>query len=311
MRDVLKYEDLGLVFAPCQGFDNLRYSQVPTPILLSQNVIRVYLAGRNDKNETFIYSVDVASDDPTQIINIQPDPVLSSGTLGCFDENGTMPSCAFLDNDIVRLFYSGWSIRKTVPYNNLTGCAVSENFRKFERLSAGPVLGQSLIDPLSATSPWVIKHNDGYLMFYCAGLDWLLINGKLEHTYDIKTATSVDAINWSPTGHVAIKQRGKEEAITRPTVLASNEGFHMWFCFRQSEDFRGGQGSYKIGYAYSQDLQTWDRADDPIKLKDKKSSSWAREMQAYPAAIQTKENKYLFYNGNGFGKAGFGVIKVT
>ena len=106
------------------------------------------------------------------------------------------------------------------------------------------------------------------------------------------------------------KAKSKEEAITRPTVLAGNDGFHMWFCFRQSKDFRGGSGSYKIGYAYSQDLITWDRAADPIALKNRKFGSWAGNMQAYPAAIRVKENKYLFYNGNGFGMAGFGVIKI-
>ena len=85
----------------------------------------------------------------------------------------------------------------------------------------------------------------------------------------------------------------------------------MWFCFRQSEDFRGGPGSYKIGYAYSQDMINWDRAVEPISLKNKTFGSWAENMQAYPAVIQVKENKYLFYNGNGFGTAGFGVMKIT
>ena len=85
----------------------------------------------------------------------------------------------------------------------------------------------------------------------------------------------------------------------------------MWFCYRQSEDFRGGRGSYKIGYAYSKDLLNWERANKSIKFKNEISSHWAQEMQAYPAAIETRENKYLFYNGNGFGKSGFGVIKVT
>lgn len=311
MRAELEYDDLGLIFDPSKCHDELRYSQVPTPILLSENFIRVYLAGRNNENETFIYSVDVCSHDPTQIININPDPILAPGKLGCFDENGSMPSCVLVKNGKLNLFYSGWSIRKTVPYNNSTGCAVSENFEEFERLSAGPVLGQSIVDPLSATSPWVIRHNYSYVMFYCAGLDWIKINGKLEHTYNIKTARSVDGVNWTPTGNVAVEQRSKEEAITRPTVIAGNDGFHMWFCFRQSEDFRGGHGSYKIGYAYSQDLINWDRAVEPIAPKNMKFGSWAENMQAYPAAIQVKENKYLFYNGNGFGTAGFGAIKIT
>ena len=136
MRAQLEYEDLGLVFDPSDSYDTLRYSQVPTPIMLSEDVIRVYLAGRNNQNETFIYSVDVCSDDPTRILNTRPNPILAPGKLGCFDENGTMPSCVLLENGKLNLFYSGWSIRKTVPYNNSTGCAVSDDFEEFERLSA-------------------------------------------------------------------------------------------------------------------------------------------------------------------------------
>ena len=68
--------------------------------------------------------------------------------------------------------------------------------------------------------------------------------------------------------------------------------------------------SNKRGYAYSQDLITWVRAVEPIALKNGKFGSWAENMQAYPAAILVKKNKYLFYNGNGFGMAGFGVIKI-
>ena len=45
--------------------------------------------------------------------------------------------------------------------------------------------------------------------------------------------------------------------------------------------------------------------------KNNEFGSWAKDMQAYPAAIQARKNKYLFYNGNGFGTAGFGVIKIT
>ena len=56
MREQFQYEDLGLVFDPSDSYDTLRYSQVPTPIMLSEDVIRVYLAGRNNQNETFIYN---------------------------------------------------------------------------------------------------------------------------------------------------------------------------------------------------------------------------------------------------------------
>ena len=77
MRTQLEYYDLGLVFDPSECHEALRYSQVPTPILLSEEVIRIYLAGRSSENETFIYSIDVCSDDPTRILDIRSDPILA------------------------------------------------------------------------------------------------------------------------------------------------------------------------------------------------------------------------------------------
>ena len=54
------------------------------------------------------------------------------------------------------------------------------------------------------------------------------IDGKLEHTYDIKIAKSKNLISWN-IWVVAIGQNNFEQAITRPTVIKINKKYHMWF----------------------------------------------------------------------------------
>ena len=310
MINEFSYHDLGIVFQPKKEFSNLRYAQIPTPILINDDVIRVFLSGRNKKNQSFIYHVDVKSSDPTKIIATNENPLLDFGKKGHFDEHGIMPSCAFRKEKKIFLFYSGWSLRKSVPYNNLMGLALSSGEKKFYKPYQGPILGQCILEPLSATSPWICEYGNQYIMYYCSGIDWLEIDGKLEHTYDIKIAKSKNLISWNILGKVAIGQNNFEQAITRPTVIKINKKYHMWFCFRDSRDFRNGKGSYKIGHAKSENMINWKRSIHQVIPEN----GWNRnslEMQAYPAAIKTKDFIFIFYNGNSFGKTGFGVISLN
>ena len=54
-------------------------------------------------------------------------------------------------------------------------------------------------------------------MWYCSGTHWHEVNGKLEHTYHIKYATSEDGIIWQQNNQIAIPQKNKFEAIIQPT----------------------------------------------------------------------------------------------
>jgi len=103
----------------------------------------------------------------------------------------------------------------------------------------------------------------------------------------------------------AVKAKNDLEALTRPTVLKINEKYHMWFCYRGSDDFRDGDNAYRIGYAWSDDLITWYREDKKsgIEVSD---SGWDSKMIAYPYIVKTEYGIYMFYNGNGFGLSGFG-----
>src|SRR4030095_1376833 len=227
------------------------HAQVPTPLAFD-GFIRVYFSSRPEWNVSLTAFVDLDADDPAKILRVKPSPVLKLGKPGTFDEHGIMPSCAIRSEDVVFLYYSGWSRTASVPYNNSTGLGISKDGGEtFEKVSEGPILGKSLHDPYSATSPVVLKDGNAWHMWYCSGTAWLMINGKYEHTYNIKYARSSDGITWTPLGKPMIEQRTKYEAITRPFVLKTADGYHMWFCYRGSFSFRQGEDAYRIGYAYS------------------------------------------------------------
>jgi hypothetical protein len=281
------------------------HAQVPSPLLCG-DIIRVYFASRPEHTLSQTVYLDLDIHDPARILRIQSTPILELGGRGTFDEHGIMPGSAVWNGDRVFLYYFGWSRGASVPYVNSTGLAISEDGGEtFRKAGAGPILARSLCDPYSVTSPYVLKEGDRWHMWYCSGTGWFRIAEKLEHTYDIKYAWSSDGIAWNPSPEPAIAQRSQYEAITRPCVLKTADGHHMWFCYRDSHDFRGGLGSYRMGYAWSRDMRQWERRDEAASIEPSETG-WDSQMMAYPAVVTINQRAILFYNGNGFGETGFG-----
>lgn len=307
----MKWQKHGLIFAPNGAGGWMKsHAQVPTP-LVSEEFIRVYFSSRPESNLSLTTFVDLDIENPGRVLRLNPTSILELGKPGTFDEHGIMPSCAVRSGSKVFLYYSGWSRGASVPYTNSTGLAVSDDGgQTFKKISDGPILSKSTHDPFSATSPVVLKEEDAWHMWYCSGTGWLEIAGKYEHTYDIKYARSKDGIVWEPSAAPVIPQRTEHEAITRPYVVTSQDGYNMWFCYRGSHNFRDGEDAYRIGYAHSKDLQQWRREDDAVGI-DISETGWDSKMIAYPAVVTVNGRTLMFYNGNGFGVDGFGYATLA
>jgi hypothetical protein len=81
----------------------------------------------------------------------------------------------------------------------------------------------------------------------------------------------------------------------------------MVFCYRQSFDFRSNSArGYRLGHAWSDDLSHWVRDDDSLGI-DVSAEGWDSEMMCYPHLFECNGETYLLYNGNAFGRDGFGL----
>lgn len=307
------WEKKGLIFKPENNFGWMNsHAQVPTVLVKEkEELVRVYFSSRPEPTTSLTSFVDLNINDLHQIVYLHPDPILELGVLGTFDEHGIMPSSVIENEGLVYLYYSGWSRGYSVPYNNFTGLAISEDGGKsFRKLFQGPILDRQSFEIYSATSPCVLYENKEWHMWYCSGTNWHEIHGKLEHTYDIKYANSNDGRVWSQNGVTVIAQKNSFEAITKPSVINIDGEYHMWFCHRGSKDFRDGDQGYRIGYANSLDLFKWTRSDEKSGI-DVSKSGWESNMIAYPAVVKIQDQIILFYNGNYFGKDGFGYAILS
>lgn len=302
-----RWKKLGRIFHLDPSPERLTtHAQVPTA-LVRPDVVRVYFAPRNAEGRSYPAYVDLDRKDLTRVVDVHEQPVMDLGRPGMFDDDGIMPACVMDHAGEIWMYYSGWNQRITVPYHNSTGLAVStDGGNSFTRRFEGPVLDRTPEEPGLAVTPSILREADKWLCWYISGLRWERINGKFEPVYVIKHAHSNDGIHWMRPNKLCVEQKHPLEAFSHPTVIKCESTYHMWYCFRHSQDFRDGSGSYRIGYAASADGADWSRqdADAGIVLSD---SGWDSTMQCYPYVLEIDGKTYMFYNGNSFGQSGIGL----
>lgn len=289
-----------------KNFWNKSHTQVPVVDLLEDR-IRVYYATRNLLGKSNVSYVELEKNNPKKIIYEHTAPLFELGNLGSFDDSGIMPSSIISVGNKKYLYYIGWTTRGTVPFQNAVGLAISEDGGKvFKKLSEGPIISVNFIEPYFSGTSFVIFENNTYKMWYLSCIKWEKFDGKPEPIYNIKYAESVDGITWNQTGKVAIELNDDEGGLVSAAVIKEDGKYKMWFGKRKKSDYRNNiTNSYKIGYAESLDGKDWIRKDDEAGI-DISKEGWDSEMISYPYVFKKGNNLIMLYNGNGFGKTGFG-----
>jgi hypothetical protein len=197
----------------------------------------------------------------------------------------------------VFLYYLGWNLGVTVPWRNSIGLGISNDVQSsFKKYTEAPILDRSAVDPYSISYPFVLKEDEIYRMWHGSNLSWGEKQEDMAHI--IKYAESRDGIHWNRQGHIALNFKNPQEyAISRPCVIKEKNIYKMWYCYR---------GRYRIGYAESHDGIDWIRKDEDVGI-DVSPDGWDSEMVCYPFVFDHKGQRYMLYNGNGYGKTGFGL----
>jgi hypothetical protein len=212
----------------------------------------------------------------------------------------------------IMAYTCGWSRRVSVPVETSIGLAYSyDKGETFVRAGDGPVVTSSLHEPVLVGDAFVRIYDDRYHMWYIFGREWMQGDGAEPpaRVYKIAHAASPDGIHWSKEeGRQIISDvLNRNECQALPTVTRIGDRYHMYFCYREATDFRENhRRSYKLGYAYSDDLLAWTR-DDVHSGLNAPEGDWDADMMCYPHIFQCDGNAYFLYNGNEFGRRGFGL----
>ena len=315
---MLKWNKLGRIFNPFD-FPNRplwmeEFAQCVSTLILD-DVVRVFFSCRPKKDNnkqcvSYTTFLDLDKKDLTKIVRIADHPVLELGELGTFDEFGIYPTCVYKKDNKTYLYYAGWTRCVSVFASVGIGLAVSlDDGEYFQRLGKGPIMTRTLSEPFVISGPKVRQCNNDLQMYYLAGEKWVIHKSQSEAIYKIRMAKSVDGINWERSGNNIIKSILEEECQAGPDVFYRMGMYYMYFSYRYGLDFRNNDRGYRIGHAYSHDSINWTRDDTNagIGLSD---SGWDSIDMHYPHVFQLDNDFYMLYNGNEFGKYGFGLAKL-
>jgi hypothetical protein len=301
------YERLGLVYTPTGGPWHRSHCQNPFVQLLPGARYRVHFAARDERNRSQGAWADVeVKEGRLGVVNAAARPSLDLGRLGAFDDCGAMPGSLVMHQGRLLMYYTGWTLAHTVPFFFFIGVAESrDGGETFQRVSEAPVLGRNHHDPFLTGAPWVISENGGLRMWYISGTEWVAGPTESEapiHYYSVKHATSDDGIVWRTSERLCLPYLDNEHAIARPVVTAIDDGYRMIYSARRLGE------TYRIYSATSNDGLSWKR--DSLPMIDVASSGWDSEMVCYASRLDCPKGNFLLYNGNAYGKDGFGAARI-
>lgn len=295
----MKWKKLGLIFSPKEVHPWM-YSHAANTVAMNigNDRFRIYFSCRNKTNNAHIGYVEVDLNDPFTILKIADTPVLAPGDIGLFDDSGVSLSCIIKDDSSLYMYYLGWNLGVTVPWRNSIGLAISrDNGQSFSRYSKAPLLDRNDVDPYSISYPFVLMDDGTNRMYYGSNLNWGAKQEEMAHL--IKYASGNDLVHFNRSGQISIGFKNDNEyAISRPFVLKENGTYRMWYSYRGK--------AYRIGYAESKDGIHFDRMDQLAGI-DVSEEGWDSEMICYPFIFDHKGKRYMLYNGNGYGRTGFGL----
>lgn len=304
----MKWEKKGLIYCPDGHIDWMKqFAMLPTPLLINESTLRLFVGFCDIDNIGRIGYIDVDPNNPKKILNVFSEPVLDIGQDGCFDDHGVVPISILKKGNQIFLYYIGFQEGVKIPYYMFCGLAISDdNGNSFYRYSKSPVLDRINDEVYARCGVNVIKDDSKYKMYYVGSYKegWTQAQGKAKPLYTMMYTESDDGIHWNNEAIQCMEYANEDEhGFGRPHVWKEDGIYKMIYSIRTYS--RG----YYLGYAESQDGIHWVRKDSEVGI-GLSETGWDSKNISYGYRFVYKDKTYLFYNGNGCGKTGFGYAEL-
>lgn len=303
---MIKWQKKGLIYSPDGSSSWAKHTVItPTPFLIADDIIRIYAGFRDNEGVSRIGYIDVASDNPSEIIKVSQEPILDIGQKGCFDDNGMILGDLIKDGSNIYMYYVGFQLVKKVKFLAYSGLAIStDNGETFSRYQPTPIMDRTANALYIRAIHTVLKEGDVWKFWYSVGSDWKVIDNIPYPCYDIRYTESKDGINFEDNvGRDCIGVKDNEYRIGRPRVRKTDFGYEMRYTFDTLDKH------YTAGYAVSENGVDWTRLDNEAGIQ-KSQTGWDSQMLCYPVVIESGDKTYMFYSGNGMGMTGVGYAEM-
>lgn len=296
----MNWKKLGQIYhckSSCQ--DLITHAANPLAVHISGSIYRIFFSGRNAENKSSVGYVDIDIFS-LKVLDEEESFVIRYGGPDTFFSHGISIGNCYEVQKFSYILFMGWQIPEGEHWKGEIGrLKLSEDKKSLTLNPENSFFSTDSEDPVSLSYPWVMHDENMYKMWYGSTISWSSENGEMIHV--IKYATSKDAIHWEKHGVAVPYVLGEYQAFSRPCVIKDSEGYHMWYSYRGAPPMK-----YRIGYSFSKNGISWEvkHEDVGISISD---FGWDSEMICYPYVFDYKDRRYMLYNGNEYGKYGFGL----
>ena len=277
----------------------LSFASLPTPYLKNSDTLRIFYSPRNNRNKSYVSYSDF---DKNFNLKKNKKYFVKSNSLNKNYSNGIMPSCIVKKNNTFLFYFCGWVKSTKHPFHQeIISNSLNQNLnllkKKFRKINL-----TKKNDPLYVTNPFIIKVKEKYHMFYLSAVKWIKKEGRIISKYGIKVATSYDLNKWKTNKKFLFPLKNfSETAQARPIVFFHKEYYWIFYSSRKK------RYDYKIKYSKSKDFLKWTK---PKFCNFTNNFRWCNQMQAYPYIFTFRNNIYMLFCGNNYGRSGFGIAKL-
>jgi hypothetical protein len=272
------------------------------PRITKDGLLELLVSGRDAAGESRIGSMTFEWGDPPRLVHVS-DPLLDTGELGAFDMNGAGYPWLVEHDAVQRIFYVGWTrMGGDIPFRNQMGLAQRTRegvpFKRVSRASWFPATDR---EPIGTGSCSVDRLPNGlWRMLYVNFVAWDRDRDGVSHRYNVRQAFSSDGVTFDrDASDVAIELEGEEVAIGTPAPRLVGDAQEILFTARV--DF------YRL---YSVAVTADGRIQRQRTRLNIEAGSWDQSMQAYPKLLRHDGRDWLFYCGDGYGRAGVGMVAL-
>lgn len=299
---MFKWIKKGLIYSPESS--KFSYGSHPCIIKVDGDLHIIAFTCRDEKNKSHIFLSYAKVNNGSVSLIGEPKLAMVPGDIGYFDCDGVISGCLIKNKDKYYLYYVGWQNLPDDLWICDTGRAILDiNKLELNKEFLGPVIGRDKNHPLfAAATAFFITEDGDWHTWYNSGIKWERTETSLNHYYGLHHAQSKDGINWVYDKIQCLPFKDKYEyAFGRPSVVYWNGMYHMWYAHRATKFI----DTYRMGYSTSLDGVNWARHDE-ISGIDVSESGWDSQMICYPCVFEHDGYKYMLYNGNYYGRSGFG-----
>lgn len=304
----MHWQKKGLVYKPQNEAPWwMSHGMAPAAIMYNAQTIRIYQGCLDANGISRIGFIDVAADNPCDVVLKSTTPVLDLGEPGCFDDNGVFPGHVYQYAGKVYLYYTGFQKLDKIPFTNFGGLAISEDGgNTFVRVSKAPVMDRADEGLFTRAGTSVIVEDGVYKSCYSAGSEWAFVAGKKRPVYEVYFLESLNGIDFPKRGKCIVPcNHAVEHGLGRPQIVKIKNDYYVFYT-RRLLNFR-----YHMGVATSKDLKTWVRIDEWLStIRFGEEGDFDNQMVYFPCVLNTGEKTYLFYSGNNFGRDGLGYAEL-